>query len=101
MKGNLSWNGFIEDNPSDFANAAVELYTNETLWNNCQQNGFEILENRYDKSLFENDFFEKLNSLLQTLSHHRNQNFIGAILQHHFLASNKYMSKWIEEKNRN
>lgn len=99
MKGNLQWNGFIEDSPSDFAKAAVELYTNKTQWNNCQQNGFEILENRYDKSLFENDFFEKINSLLQTLSQHRNQNFIGAILQHHLLTSNKYMSKWIEEKN--
>jgi len=28
------------------------------------------------------------------------KNFLGTILQHHTLKSTKYMSKWIEEKNK-
>ena len=36
----------------------------------------------------------------ENLESHRNQNFLGQILQHHTLQSTKYLSKWIEEKNK-
>jgi hypothetical protein len=29
MFGNFQWNGFIDDNPQDFANSAIELYQNQ------------------------------------------------------------------------
>ena len=100
MPGNLDWNGFIKDNPNDFVEAAIALYTDEKLWNSCQQNGFEILEKRFKKSLFDTNIFVVINSLLGNLEQHRNANFMGSILQHHSLSSTKYMSKWIEEKNK-
>ena len=100
MYGNLNWNGFVRDNPKDFTDAAVLLYENENLWKNCQENGFEIIEKRYKISLFDNDFIREVNSLLENLKQHRKHNFIGSILQHHSFSSTKYMSKWIEEKNR-
>ena len=100
MNGALDWNGFIKDNPSEFAAAAVLLYNDKMLWEKCQENGFEILEQRYKKSLFENHFIAKISSLLSNLSQHRKANFTGAMLQYHLLSSTKYMSKWIEEKNR-
>ena len=31
---------------------------------------------------------------------HRTQNFLGSLLQHQTLRATKYMSKWIEEKNK-
>lgn len=99
MKGELDWNGFIADNATEFAEKAIELYSNTLLWEECQKNGFEILEKRYQRSDFEVGFFERISFLLQNLKVHRDQNFIGAILQHHTLSSTKYMSKWIEEKN--
>jgi hypothetical protein len=34
------------------------------------------------------------------LKQHRLNNFMGALLQYHTLTSTKYMSRWIEEKNR-
>jgi O-antigen biosynthesis protein len=101
MHGNLEWNGFVKDYATEFVDAAVLLYQDEKLWTKCQGNGFEILEKRYLKSLFANDFITEVNSLLTNLKRHRNDNFIGSILQHHLLASTKYMSKWIEEKNKN
>ena len=100
MKGNLDWNGFIADDALEFAEKAIELYTNAFLWKECQKNGFEILDKRYKKSNFETVFLERIHSLLLNLKQHRQHNFIGAILQHHTLSSTKYMSKWIEEKNK-
>jgi len=100
MTGTLDWNGFVKDQPDDFATAAITLYQDENLWQKYQENGFKILEQRYKKSLFEEDFFTQINSLLSNLSQHRKANFIGSVLQHHLLSSTKYMSKWIEEKNK-
>ena len=54
---------------------------------------------KYKKELFESDFNEKINWILEHLNEHRNANFLGQILQHHTLQSTKYLSKWIEEKN--
>jgi len=100
MCGNLSWNGFIADEPQDFADKAVELYQDKILWIKSQKNGFEIIEKRYLKSLFANDFIEYILKTQTQLKQHRLNNFMGAILQHHTLTSTKYMSRWIEEKNK-
>jgi len=100
MAGTLDWNGFIKDTPIDFVEAAVTLSEDKKIWQRSQEKGFEIIVNRFKKSLFENDCIAKINSLSENLLQHRNNNFIGAILQHHSLYSTKYMSKWIEEKNR-
>src|SRR5690606_32774047 len=43
MFGNLEPNGCIEDQPEEFAQKAVELYQNESLWKEKQQNGFQII----------------------------------------------------------
>jgi len=101
MHDELPWNGFIEDNPQEFANKAVQLYTDETLWNSCQENGFEILKSKFSKDLYSAKFSEKINYLLNNLEQHRNNNFIGQILQYHTLRSTEYMSRWIEAKNKN
>ena len=100
MKGNLVWNGFIKDDPQEFVASVVELHNNKSLWQQYQNHGFEILEKRYKKSLFENEFIAKICHLTENLISHRNNNFMGAILQHHSVLSSKYMSKWIEEKNK-
>ena len=97
---NFEWNGFIKDDPQEFVNAAIMLYQEENLWRKCQENGFRIIEKRFKKSLFENNFIKDINSLIENLSQHRKENFIGSILQHHTNMSTKYMSKWIEEKNK-
>lgn len=100
MAKGLDWNGFVKNDPKEFADAAVSLYEDKTLWEKFQENGFEILEKKYKKSLFEVNFINELNSIFDNLEQRRNRNFIGRILQHHLLYSTKYMSKWIEEKNK-
>jgi O-antigen biosynthesis protein len=100
MYGTLDWNGFVSDNPNDFAEKAVALYQDKMVWEKSQQNGFELLEQRYKKDIFARDFMDAVQSLRMHLVTHRKSNFMGSILHHHLLASTKYMSKWIEEKNK-
>lgn len=99
MHGNLPWPGAIENEPEKFANAAVELYQNEVKWKKAQELGFQIINQLYKKEELGDKLIIKIEQLRNNLKTHRQQNFIGAILQHHTAASTKYMSKWIEAKN--
>ena len=100
MHADLDWNGSILDDPQQFADASVGLYQDEIFWKQSQQNGFTIIKQRYLKELFEEEFKTKLSLLLLNLEQHRRNNFLGQMLLHHTLQSTKYMSRWIEEKNR-
>ena len=93
------WNGFITDDENNFVAKAIQLYTIESVWNECQQKGYTILEKKFKTDLFQNKFFEKINYLLNNLKEHRQQNFLGQVFNHQSLQSTKFMSKWIELKN--
>lgn len=100
MFGELKPNGFIADDPQEFANKSVQLYQDETLWVEKQQQGFKVINKRFDKELHEKAFVEVVEKLIQTLDTHRMNNFTGQMLQHQTMQSTKYMSKWIEAKNK-
>ncbi len=100
MYDNGITNGPIEDMPIEFANKAVSLYCNLKQWEAFQNNGFRTINKRFNYKKFETTFIKKLQMVLSHLNTHRLQNFTGQILQHHQLQSTKYMSKWIEEKNK-
>lgn len=95
-----NWNGFVADDFNEFANAAVAFYSDQKEWNSAQQKGFDILKSRFDKTLFEDKLQSRILELQATIKEHRKQNFLGALLQHHTLSSSKYLSKWIEAKNK-
>lgn len=101
MRGTLNWNGFITNSNEEFMEKAIILYSNETIWNASQKNGMELVNQRFKKDLFEAAFIVKITDLLTNLKSHRSKNFMGQILQHQSLQSTKYMSKWIESKNKN
>ncbi|MDT8418770.1 MAG: glycosyltransferase family 4 protein [Lutibacter sp.] len=100
MHDELPWNGFIADVPKEFALKSVELYTNENLWKNAQQNGVEIINSCFSKEKYARKLLNKIIAIQKNLEEHRLKNFIGSLLIHHTLQSTKYMSKWIEEKNK-
>ncbi|MBP9848774.1 MAG: glycosyltransferase family 4 protein [Flavobacterium sp.] len=99
MNGNIDWNGFITSDEANFIEKAIELYTNKNVWETAQKNGYKIIEKRFKKELYQTDFMNQVGNLQENLNAHRNQNFLGQILQHQSLQSTKYMSKWIEAKN--
>ncbi|ALL07526.1 glycosyltransferase [Pedobacter sp. PACM 27299] len=100
MAGDLNWNGLIADDPELFITAAVTLYQMKDKWLQAQQNGINLLNNRYAKSAFLPAFRITLENLTAQLKTHRQHNFFGQILQYHNASSTKYMSLWITEKKR-
>jgi glycosyltransferase involved in cell wall biosynthesis len=100
MHGNLAWNGIIADDADEISDAAVKLYQHKSLWEQSQQNGITIVNQRYSKLLFEADFINRILDIQKNLEKRRNENFFGALLMHHTMASTKYMSRWIEAKNK-
>jgi glycosyltransferase involved in cell wall biosynthesis len=100
MYENLPWNGFIEDDPVEFAKKAIALYQDETLWKQSQKNGIEIINKCYQKSDYSEKLLSVIKSLLVDPESHRLHNFMGNLLQHHAFKSTMYMSKWIEAKNK-
>lgn len=99
MKGDYDWNGAITDDYEVFSSQAVRLYQHKSYWLTAQQYGIRIINERYGKSVFALSFIKILQEL--NLKTHREHNFFGQILQYHMTNSTKYMSLWIEEKNKN
>jgi glycosyltransferase involved in cell wall biosynthesis len=100
ITGDYSFAGTIADKVDDLVKASVTLYVNKENWLAAQQNGISILNNRFNKNVFSEKFTSQLKFLEKNKVQHRRRNFIGQILQHQSIQSTKYMSKWIEEKNK-
>ena len=99
MHGKFNWAGFIENDFSDFAFMASQIYKSKTIWKNAQETGVDIINYIYDKEKLSPIFINKIKEIQQNLEEHRVQNFLGNLLQHQTLQAKKFMSKWIEAKN--
>ena len=100
MHENLPWNGFVTDDYADFIAKAVELHSNQYIWEQTVDNGYEIIQQKFMFSNYKSKFLDVLNTLQNNLELHRNSNFIGQMLQFHTMRSTEFMSRWIEEKNK-
>ena len=97
---NKQWNGFIENDIQAFAKAAVLVYNDKTIWADAQKKGVEIFNSRYLKKDIAPKFIAQILDLHRNLKASRSKNFVGAMLQFHHSMGTKYMSKWIEAKNK-
>lgn len=100
MHGSLNWAGAVTDDPTSFAAAAVALHNNEEAWNQANENGRTILTTVFDSPNHRSQFKERLTVLQGGLNNHRNQNFIGQMMQFHTMRSTEFMSRFIAEKNK-
>jgi hypothetical protein len=100
IAGGLDWPGVVAESPEKLAAAAVELYENARKWERAQDRGIQIINERFNVATHQPEFVHKIEQLKENLEKHRLQNFAGAMLMHHTTASTKYMSRWIEEKNK-
>lgn len=94
------WGGFICNDDNDIAIKAVELYTNEIIWNNCVCNGFTIINKYYNNSSWKDSLNVLVNKLYKELEQHRKSLIIQQLLWQNQLQATKYMSLWINEKNK-
>ena len=99
MSGNLPWSGLVAENAVEFAQAAVSLYNDKEAWLAFQQNGFNLIENRFNKAKFHSILKNRLADLASNIQEYRNSNFIGTMLSHHSLKSTQHLSKYIQIKN--
>ncbi|OED82464.1 glycosyltransferase [Vibrio splendidus] len=99
-QGELQWPGAVADDIDEFVEAAVALYKDEEKWLKAQSQCHSILETHYEQNQLGDKLIERLNALDSELGYHRLDNFFGSMLKHHSMASTKYMSQWIAEKNK-
>ena len=95
-----NWNGFIEDKDSNFTDRAVELYTNESIWCEKIKIGHHLIEEKFLAQNFRTKLLNTVENIQDNLNLHRQRNFLGLLLSHQTANATKYMSKWIEAKNK-
>jgi len=96
-----NWNGFITDNFEDFIQKAVLLYNGKQIWQESNKMAAVILQSKFNRNDFQQEFCIFLKELKQTIENRRNKNFLGNLLLQQAFSATKFMSKWIEEKNNN
>ncbi|CAK1715917.1 MULTISPECIES: glycosyltransferase [Vibrio] len=99
-QGKLQWPGAVADDIDEFVEQAVALYKDEDKWLQAQSQCHSILEAYYEQNQLGDKLIERLIALDSELDSHRLDNFFGSMLKHHSMASTKYMSQWIAEKNK-
>lgn len=95
-----NWNGAIADTTAAFANAAIQFYTEKESFIRAQNRGQEIIQSRFISKQHLSFFEERIYDAQVNRATYRQQNFVGAIIQHEANLSKKYLSKWIEEKSK-
>lgn len=98
MQIDEKWNGYITNNEADFIEKSLSLYTQETLWEEAIKRGNYIVEKKFSRKQFEKKLEQTITHLLTNIHEHRKKEYLGIVLRHHSLQSTRYMSKWIEEK---
>lgn len=96
-----NWNGYVTDDFQEFVAKAIELYENQLVWKQSNKKALLILQEKFTKKQYSDDFARLLNALQSNLESSRKHNFIGNLLQQQSFSASKFMSKWIEEKNKN
>ncbi|GER58955.1 glycosyltransferase [Patiriisocius marinus] len=90
----------IGNSVDEIVNLSVILYSEKSDWLDGQQSGFKVLKNKFSTKKISEELTTKITLVFDNLGGHRQENFIGQILLHQSLQATKYLSKWIEQKNK-
>lgn len=100
MSSDDVWNGFITDEKREFIDKSVLLYADQKVWEESQQAGFEIFNTVFADNTHSVKFLNWIDTYHNNVHVLRESNFLGQILLQNQLSATKYMSLWIEEKNK-
>jgi len=95
-----NWGGFIAESETDFVDAVCRLYEDEKEWNRAVANGFKILNNQFSANVWGGILKNAVLKIYENTEAHRSNLFIQKILWQNGLQAVKYMSLWIEQKNK-
>lgn len=100
MQTHLPWAGAVENEVNHYVEQAVAHYKDQELWHTASVLGPKNAKQQFNQQSIYLALTQRLNSLIDNISSHREQNFIGSMLNHHHHKSTKYMAQWIEAKNK-
>ena len=83
----------------DYVAKSVALYEDEKAWNLANHQAASAL-NAFRQQQPQVSLIERISELKQELDNHRSTLFMQSLLWHQTLAASKYMSQWIEAKNK-
>ena len=96
----LPWPGAVANSIDSFVAAAVDLYTNQTKWEMANKQAQKILHSDYNAKHNSKKFGNYLSEKFACFLEDRKTNFAQKLLGHHQFQTSKYMSQWIEAKNK-
>ena len=100
MYGDAEMPASVCDSDQDFVEAAVALYQDDSHWHVLSQRGPVVMESRFSVDIHGQRLKDRLNHLMNGRTGQSTPPFLSGMLRHHYLKSSKYMSQWIEAKNR-
>ncbi|WP_194850466.1 glycosyltransferase [Nonlabens antarcticus] len=88
--------GIIHDEPINFAQSAIVLYSDQKRWNEYANNGFKILKEIYKESAFAKALFQHIEQHRDKV--YKSRTFDEQMMIYHADAHFKFMSYWINAK---
>ncbi|CAB9493579.1 glycosyltransferase [Alteromonas macleodii] len=83
----------------NYVERAVALYEDEKVWSLANKHTVSLI-NEFKQQQPEVPLIERISELKEGLNKHRDALFMQSMLWHQTLAASKYMSQWIEAKNK-
>ena len=99
MMNNIQWPGFIAGNNEELITQAILFHEDKKQWEIAREKSDEALKSLFDEN-WGTDLIDKIKSIQTDLQHHRSMNMVGEILWSSQFLATKYMSQWIEAKNK-
>ena len=94
------WGGFVADVPKDMPKVVCLLYQNKVIWENAVQVGYQVINKHFSMERWNGVLKIRMEKIVENLAEHRSDLFIRKILWQNYLQATKYMSLWIEAKNK-
>jgi glycosyltransferase involved in cell wall biosynthesis len=94
------WPGFVSDDIATLVSESIDLYQDTNRWKEMSERALKTHETNFTSNEWPSNFIKTIQNYRQKLDEIRERNFTGAMLMHHHSQGTKYMSKWIELKNK-
>lgn len=95
----LEWPGFIASTQDELIEQAIQLHEDPSSWNLANQKAAQTKLSIRDLT-WGLDLLQRIEDVQDQLEQHRLRNMVGQILWSTQHLSTKYLSQWIEEKNK-
>lgn len=94
------WPGIVAESVNDIVEGAVSLYVNQSQWQDACSLAVTTRKLLFSEADYVQTFNQQIIDIEDSLEQHRNQNFVGLMLNHHSHRSSQFMSQWIAAKNK-